>query len=63
MRPATTPVIAHPAIAAMDPILRAYAASPDIEDHWAIRQEYATEDGSIIVSPKNVRSMQPRTPA
>jgi hypothetical protein len=42
------------AIAVMDAILRAYAASPDLEDRWGTPQEYANEDGSIIVSPGDV---------
>jgi hypothetical protein len=42
------------AIAVMDEVLRAYAASPDIEDRWATPQEYANEDGLIIVSPGDV---------
>jgi hypothetical protein len=33
----------------MDAILRAYAASPDIEDRWGTPHEYVNQDGSIIV--------------
>jgi hypothetical protein len=51
------------AIAVMDAILRAYAASPDIEDRWWTPHEYVNQDGSIIVvandlgfnGPPNVR--------
>jgi hypothetical protein len=54
------------AIAVMDAVLRAYAASPDLEDRWATPQEYVNEDGSIIVSandlgfdgPPNVRDVR-----
>jgi hypothetical protein len=42
------------AIAVMDAILRAYAASPDIEDRWGTPQQYVNQDGSIIVSPGDV---------
>jgi hypothetical protein len=38
------------AVAVMEDLLRAFAASPDIEDGWGTPQEYATEDRSIIVS-------------
>ncbi|QYN40084.1 hypothetical protein K1T35_06665 [Pseudonocardia sp. DSM 110487] len=42
------------AIAVMDAILRAYAASPDIEDRWATPQEYVNQDGSIIVGANDL---------
>ncbi|MBB4904563.1 hypothetical protein [Actinophytocola algeriensis] len=42
------------AIAVVDAILRAYAASPDLEDRWATPQKYLNEDGSIIVSAGDV---------
>jgi hypothetical protein len=38
------------AVAVMEELLRAFAASPDLEDGWGTPQEYATEDRSIIVS-------------
>ncbi|GAB2737814.1 hypothetical protein [Amycolatopsis magusensis] len=38
------------AIEVMDAILRAYAASPDLEDRWSVPQEFKTRDRSIIVS-------------
>jgi hypothetical protein len=34
----------------VDALLRAYAASPDIEDAWATPQKYVSEDGSVIAS-------------
>lgn len=42
------------AIAVMDEVLRAFAASPDLEDGWSTPQEYTTEDGSIIVGANDV---------
>ncbi|MER5185592.1 hypothetical protein ABT009_46315 [Streptomyces sp. NPDC002896] len=42
------------AITVVDAVLRAYAASPDLEDGWGTPQEYVTEDGSIIVSAGDV---------
>lgn len=42
------------AIAVVDAALRAFAASPDLEDGWSTPQEYVTEDGSIIVSAGDV---------
>ncbi|WP_329204210.1 hypothetical protein OG257_01625 [Streptomyces sp. NBC_00683] len=42
------------AIAVVDAALRAYAASPDLEDRWGTPQEYVTEDGSITVSAGDV---------
>jgi hypothetical protein len=38
------------AVAVVDELLRAFAASPDIEDGWSTPQKYTTEDPSIIVS-------------
>jgi hypothetical protein len=38
------------AVAVMEELLRAFAASSDLEDGWGTPQEYATEDRSIIVS-------------
>jgi hypothetical protein len=37
------------AVAVMEDLLRAFAASPDLEDGWATPQEYGTEDRSIRV--------------
>src|SRR3990170_7266667 len=42
------------AIAVIDELLRAFAASPDLEDGWATPQKYTTEDPSIIVSAGDV---------
>jgi hypothetical protein len=42
------------AVAVMEDLLRAFAASPDLEDGWSTPQEYATEDRSIIVSANDV---------
>jgi hypothetical protein len=37
------------AIAVMEAVLLAFAASPDLADGWATPQEYSTRDGSIVV--------------
>ncbi|MBB4912815.1 hypothetical protein [Actinophytocola algeriensis] len=42
------------AVAVMEDLLRAFAASPDLEDGWSTPMEYVTEDGSIIVSVGNL---------
>ncbi|MER5895100.1 hypothetical protein [Streptomyces sp. NPDC001876] len=42
------------AISVVDATLRAYAASPELDDRWGTPQEYVTEDGSIIVSAGDV---------
>ncbi len=42
------------AIAVVDELLRAFAASPDLEDGWSTPQEYATDDRSIVVSVKDL---------
>ncbi|MET7365932.1 hypothetical protein ABZS61_08875 [Streptomyces sp. NPDC005566] len=42
------------AISVVDAALRAYAASPELEDRWGTPQKYVTEDGSIIVSAGDV---------
>ena len=42
------------AVAVMDELLRAFAASPDLEDGWATPQKYTTEDRSIIVSANDL---------
>jgi hypothetical protein len=42
------------AIAVMDAALRAYAASPDLEDRWGTPQEYVNQDGSIIVGANDL---------
>ncbi|NYV78106.1 hypothetical protein [Streptomyces sp. UH6] len=39
------------AVTVMEAVLRAYAASPDIEDRWSTPQEYRNEDGSVVVGP------------
>ncbi|UJW30308.1 hypothetical protein L3Q67_34625 [Saccharothrix sp. AJ9571] len=54
------------AIEVMDAILRAYAASPDLEDRWSVPQKFKTGDPSIIVSagdlgfngPPNLREVR-----
>ncbi|MFC3452902.1 hypothetical protein [Amycolatopsis speibonae] len=33
----------------MEAVMRAFAASPDIEDRWSTPQEYRTHDRSIVV--------------
>jgi hypothetical protein len=42
------------AITVVEAVLRAFAASPDLEDGWGTPQEYTTEDRSIIVSAGDV---------
>lgn len=42
------------AVAVMEDLLRAFAASPDLEDGWGTPQEYGTEDRSIRVGPNDV---------
>lgn len=42
------------AITVMEAVLRAFAASPDLEDGWSTPQEYTTEDRSIVVSSKDL---------
>ncbi len=42
------------AIAVMEAVLRAFAASPDLEDGWGTPQEYVTEDGSIGVGANDL---------
>jgi hypothetical protein len=42
------------AIAVMDAVLRAFAASPDLEDRWSTPHKYTTQDGSIIISAGDV---------
>jgi hypothetical protein len=42
------------AIAVMDAILRAYAASPDIEDRWGTPHKYVNQNGSIIVAANDL---------
>lgn len=42
------------AIAVVEALLRAFAASPDLEDGWGTPQEYAIEDSSIIVGARDV---------
>jgi hypothetical protein len=42
------------AVTVMDELLRAFAASPDLEDSWSTPQKYTTEDPSIIFSAGDV---------
>ena len=49
------------AVAVMEDLLRAFAASPDLVDRWSTPQEYGTEDRSIIVSPNDVGFNGPPT--
>ena len=42
------------AIAVMDAVLRAFAASPDLKDGWGTPQEYVSEDGSIKVGANDL---------
>ncbi|THV29053.1 hypothetical protein [Glycomyces paridis] len=37
------------AVAIMEDLLRAFAAEPDLLDRWSTPQEYANEDGTIVV--------------
>ena len=48
------PATEEEAIAVVDALLRAFAASPDLEDGWGTPQEYVVEDSSIIVSAGDV---------
>lgn len=45
---------ADEAVAVVDAALRAFAASPDLEDGWSTPQQYATRDRAIIVSAGDV---------
>ncbi|MGC7095165.1 hypothetical protein ACPZ19_10910 [Amycolatopsis lurida] len=42
------------AVAVIDAIMRAYAASPALEDRWSPPQEFKTHDRSIVVSAKDL---------
>jgi hypothetical protein len=42
------------AVAVVDAVLQAFAASPDLEDSWSTPHEYKSEDGSIVVSAGDV---------
>lgn len=42
------------AVAVMEDLLRAFAASPDLEDGWGTPLEYTTEDPSIIVGANDL---------
>ncbi|MFE7505339.1 hypothetical protein [Promicromonospora sp. NPDC057488] len=42
------------AVETVDAVLRAIAASPDLDDGWQTPQAYPNEDGSIIVSAGDV---------
>jgi hypothetical protein len=48
------PATEEEAIAVVDAVLRALAASPDLEDSWGTPQQYTIEDSSVIVSAKDV---------
>jgi hypothetical protein len=48
------PATEEEAIAVVEAVLRALAASPDLEDGWSTPQEYTVEDSSIIVSSRDV---------
>lgn len=41
------------AVAVVEAVLRAFAASPDLEDGWSTPQEYPTKDRSIVVSSRD----------
>ncbi|MBN6038309.1 hypothetical protein JYK18_25820 [Amycolatopsis sp. 195334CR] len=49
------------AVSVIDAIMRAYAASPDLEDGWSVPQEFKTHDRSIVVSPKDLGFSGPPT--
>ncbi|MFI5560146.1 hypothetical protein ACIA2T_12780 [Amycolatopsis japonica] len=42
------------AIAVMKEVLRAFAASPDLEDGWATPQKYTNNDGTIVVGANDL---------
>lgn len=42
------------AVAVVEAVLRAFAASPDLEDGWSTPQKYPTEDGSIVVTANHL---------
>jgi hypothetical protein len=42
------------AITVMEAVLRAFAASPDLEDGWSTPQKYTTKDPSIVVSANDL---------
>ncbi|MFE5569443.1 hypothetical protein ACFQ68_30955 [Amycolatopsis japonica] len=42
------------AIAVMREVLRAFAASPDLEDGWATPQKYTNNDGTIVVGANDL---------
>jgi hypothetical protein len=48
------PATEEEAIAVVDDLLRAFAASPDLEDGWATPQKYTVKDSSVIVSAGDV---------
>lgn len=48
------PATEEEAIAVVDALLRAFAASPDLEDGWSTPQEYLVEDSSIVVGAGDV---------
>jgi hypothetical protein len=42
------------AVAVVDALLQAFAASPDLDADWSTPQEYTSVDGSIVVSAGDV---------
>jgi hypothetical protein len=48
------PATEEEAIAVVEAVLRAMAASPDLEDGWSTPHKYTVEDSSIIVSAGDV---------
>lgn len=49
------------AISVMDAIMRAYAASPNLDDRWSTPQEFKTHDRSIVVGPNDLGFNGPPT--
>lgn len=48
------PATEEEAVAVVDDLLRAFAASPDLEDGWGTPQKYTIKDSSIVVSARDV---------
>jgi hypothetical protein len=49
------------AVEVMDGVLRSIAAAGDLEDAWATPQQYANEDGSIVVGANDLGFNGPPT--
>ncbi|WP_245605888.1 hypothetical protein [Promicromonospora kroppenstedtii] len=49
------------AVEVMDGVLRSIAAAGDLEDTWATPQQYANEDGSIVVGANDLGFNGPPT--